>query len=50
MTDDTTPAPAPRQSASQSTDRIAKVMARGGVASRRDAERMILEGRVTVNG
>ena len=34
----------------QSPDRIAKVMARAGVASRRDAERMILEGRVTVNG
>ncbi|RNF35372.1 pseudouridine synthase [Paracoccus methylarcula] len=31
-------------------DRIAKVMARAGVASRREAERMILEGRVTVNG
>ncbi|MFD1797711.1 pseudouridine synthase [Paracoccus aurantiacus] len=31
-------------------DRIAKVIARAGVASRRDAERMILEGRVTVNG
>lgn len=34
----------------QTPDRIAKVMARAGVASRRDAERMILEGRVTVNG
>ncbi|MCV2868086.1 pseudouridine synthase [Defluviimonas sp. WL0002] len=31
-------------------ERIAKVMARSGVASRRDAERMILEGRVKVNG
>ncbi|WP_232230960.1 pseudouridine synthase [Rhodobacter xanthinilyticus] len=31
-------------------DRIAKVIARSGVASRRDAEKMILEGRVTVNG
>lgn len=31
-------------------ERIAKVMARAGVASRRDAERMIVEGRVTVNG
>ncbi|PPB80240.1 23S rRNA pseudouridine2605 synthase [Albidovulum inexpectatum] len=31
-------------------DRIAKVIARAGIASRRDAERMILEGRVTVNG
>ena len=30
-------------------ERIAKVMARAGVASRREAERMILEGRVTVN-
>ena len=32
------------------SDRIAKVMARAGVASRREAERMIVEGRVTVNG
>ncbi|SHM05319.1 23S rRNA pseudouridine2605 synthase [Paracoccus solventivorans] len=31
-------------------ERIAKVMARAGVASRREAERMILEGRVIVNG
>jgi 23S rRNA pseudouridine2605 synthase len=31
-------------------DRIAKVMARAGVASRRDAERLIVEGRVAVNG
>ncbi|MDW4550314.1 pseudouridine synthase [Defluviimonas sp. D31] len=31
-------------------ERIAKVMARAGVASRRDAEKMILDGRVTVNG
>jgi 23S rRNA pseudouridine2605 synthase len=31
-------------------DRIAKVLARAGVASRRDAERMIEAGRVTVNG
>jgi 23S rRNA pseudouridine2605 synthase len=31
-------------------ERIAKVMARAGIASRRDAEKMILEGRVTVNG
>ena len=31
-------------------DRIAKVLSRAGVASRRDAERMILEGRVSVNG
>ncbi len=31
-------------------DRIAKVLARAGVASRREAERMIEEGRVAVNG
>jgi 23S rRNA pseudouridine2605 synthase len=31
-------------------ERIAKVMARAGVASRRDAERLILAGRVAVNG
>ncbi len=31
-------------------DRIAKVLSRAGVASRRDAERMILDGRVKVNG
>ncbi len=31
-------------------DRIAKVLSRAGVASRRDAERMITAGRVTVNG
>ncbi|WP_299964224.1 pseudouridine synthase [uncultured Roseobacter sp.] len=31
-------------------DRIAKLLARAGVASRREAERMIEAGRVTVNG
>ena len=31
-------------------DRIAKVIARAGLASRRGAEKMILDGRVTVNG
>lgn len=31
-------------------DRIAKVLARAGVASRREAERMILAGRISVNG
>lgn len=31
-------------------DRIAKVLSRAGVASRREAERMIAEGRVQVNG
>ena len=31
-------------------ERISKILARAGVASRRDVERMILEGRVTLNG
>ncbi|MBL70158.1 MAG: pseudouridine synthase [Rhodobiaceae bacterium] len=31
-------------------DRIAKVLARAGVCSRRDAERLIADGRVAVNG
>ena len=39
-----TPTPAPKG------DRIAKVLARAGVASRREAERMIADGRVSVNG
>ena len=36
--------------ASPDGDRIAKVLARAGVASRREAERMIEAGRVSVNG
>ena len=31
-------------------DRIAKVLARAGIASRRGAEKIIEDGRVTVNG
>lgn len=34
----------------QKGDRIAKVLARAGIASRREAERMIEAGRVSVNG
>jgi 23S rRNA pseudouridine2605 synthase len=34
----------------QAGERIAKVIARAGVCSRRDAERFIAEGRVTLNG
>ncbi|MGB7320541.1 MAG: pseudouridine synthase [Albidovulum sp.] len=34
----------------KSGERIAKVMARAGISSRRDAEKMILDGRVSVNG
>ena len=35
---------------SSASERIAKVMARAGLCSRRDAERWIAEGRVSVNG
>ncbi len=37
-------------SSSSAAERIAKVMARAGVASRRDAEKLIVAGRVAVNG
>lgn len=40
----------PKQSTTDGGDRIAKWLARAGVASRRDVERMIAEGRVTING
>ncbi len=36
--------------AGRTGDRIAKVLARAGIASRRDAEKLIEEGRVGVNG
>ncbi|WP_246750545.1 pseudouridine synthase [Martelella lutilitoris] len=38
------------QADERAPERIAKILARAGVASRRDAERMILDGRVKVNG
>ncbi len=41
---------APPSSKTPDGDRIAKVLARAGVCSRRDAERMIEAGRITVNG
>ena len=40
------PPPAPKKSG----ERIAKLMARAGLASRRDAEEWVKQGRVTVNG
>jgi 23S rRNA pseudouridine2605 synthase len=43
-------APRPPQEGATPGDRIAKVLARAGVASRRAAEAMIAEGRVSVNG
>ncbi|MDE1159606.1 MAG: pseudouridine synthase [Neorhizobium sp.] len=45
-----TPAAAAATDADQKPERISKILARAGVASRRDIERMILEGRVTLNG
>ncbi len=45
MTDETSSA-----SKTPQGDRIAKVLARAGVCSRRDAERMIEAGRISVNG
>ncbi|WP_246149613.1 pseudouridine synthase [Tritonibacter litoralis] len=42
--------PDPKSSQTPEGDRIAKVLSRAGVASRREAERMIAEGRVSVNG
>ncbi len=43
-------APAKPAGATPEGDRIAKVLARAGVASRREAERMIAAGRVAVDG
>jgi 23S rRNA pseudouridine2605 synthase len=42
--------PAGERPAPRSGERIAKLLARAGVASRREVERMIGEGRVAVNG
>jgi 23S rRNA pseudouridine2605 synthase len=44
------PPPRPGASAARSEQRIAKLLARAGIASRREIERMIAEGRVAVNG
>ena len=41
------PRPEPRETGPQ---RIAKLLARAGIASRRDIERMIAEGRIALNG
>lgn len=47
---DKKPPQKPTDEESADGDRIAKVLARAGVCSRRDAEKLIAEGRVTVNG
>ncbi|MGU3392335.1 pseudouridine synthase [Sphingomonas sp. M1A8_2b] len=44
------PATSPDAAAPIKGDRIAKLLARAGIASRRDIERMIAEGRVALNG
>ena len=46
---DPSPDPAPDPSPGARGERIAKWLARAGIASRRDAERMIAEGRVRLN-
>src|SRR3954471_6537152 len=44
------PRPAPAQPRETGPQRIAKLLARAGVASRREIERMIAEGRIALNG
>lgn len=44
------PAKAPAKNGSTEGERIAKVLARAGMCSRREAEKLIGEGRVAVNG
>ncbi|MDX8535175.1 pseudouridine synthase [Mesorhizobium sp. VK25A] len=44
------PRPRPTEAAPESGERIAKRLARAGIASRRDAEELIAAGRVKVNG
>ncbi|MDF1855266.1 pseudouridine synthase [Pseudooceanicola sp.] len=44
------PATAAAPGATPAGERIAKVLSRAGIASRRDAEIMIVEGRISVNG
>ena len=55
LEEDTLPPPAPprdsqRPSAQRDTQRIAKLLARAGIASRREIERMIAEGRIAIGG
>ena len=44
------PTPAGRAEGTPEGDRIAKLLARAGIASRRDVERMIAEGRIALDG
>ena len=45
-----TTVPSAQQAREGGEQRIAKLMARAGVASRREIERMIAEGRIALNG
>ena len=38
------------EQANKKGERIAKFLSRAGIASRRDAEKLILDGRISVNG
>jgi len=50
-TDDQRPDnPAPSPAGERAGERIAKLLARAGIASRREVERMIVEGRIALNG
>lgn len=42
--------PRPAQSGGREPQRIAKILARAGIASRREIERMIAEGRIAIDG
>src|ERR1043166_8867118 len=44
------PVPATPQEREPGPQRIAKLLARAGIASRREIERMIAEGRISLNG
>ncbi|HEV3165048.1 MAG TPA: pseudouridine synthase, partial [Isosphaeraceae bacterium] len=44
------PAPADRAPATEHLDRLQKVLAHAGIASRRECEELILQGRVTIDG
>nr|NUR37398.1 pseudouridine synthase [Sphingomonas sp.] len=44
------PVPAVPQARESGPQRIAKLLARAGIASRREIERMISEGRIALNG
>src|SRR5690349_22894941 len=44
------PVPAAPQARQAGPQRIAKLLARAGIASRREIERMIAEGRIALNG